>query len=256
MNIYHRSFTAIGVAGLAVLTACGTAGTPAGSTRSPAAAVASSPTPAFNSTDVAFARTMMMLEGQAAAMTSLVGQHAASAPVRRYAAQVRGQARASQQQARGWLRSWHRPVPEPWSPGTTPAYPMGPGMMGPAGWSGYWGDMGRGWHAMRMLRGPAFDAAWIAMMARGHAAEIAIAQREMRSGISTPARGLASAMITWRQAGLTRMRHWYRDWGGPNWNQPQWWDRWNGWNWPVRWNNHGPGQRNRWNGWNGGCGCW
>lgn len=261
MKIFHRGIAAIGAVSLAaVITACGSAGSQAGSTGPAARSSSSVPrAAAFNRTDVAFARTMTVVEGQVQAMASLAARHTTSSQVRQYATRVRDQARTSQRQTLGWLRGWHQPAPAPWSPGSATPYRMGPGMMGFAGWSGYWADMGRGWHAVSGLYGPAFDTAWTAMMARGYTAEIALAQRELRSGVGTRARGQAGTMIAWRRAGLTRLQRWYRAWGGPNWNRPHWWNRWNGWNWPAGWSRGHPGNRhNRWNGWNGwnsGCGC-
>ena len=112
-------------------------------------------------------------------------------------------------------------------------------MMAPQNWASYWDGMNRGWNVMRGLHGRAFDTGWTAMMGRGYAAQVSLAQLELHSGISAPARALAASVLTSRQAGLTRLRGWYRDWGGSSgngWNQGSW--------------------GNWWNGWNGDCGCW
>ncbi|HEX9030687.1 MAG TPA: DUF305 domain-containing protein [Streptosporangiaceae bacterium] len=257
MRIPCGGLAVVTVASLAAaITACGSAGTPA-----------SSPSPrppaAYNTADLAFTRTMMVLQDQAGQITALPAGRAATGQVRRYAATVRDQARASQQTMLGWLHSWHRAAPARWSPGAAAPYPMGPQMMRFTGWTRYWTGTGHGWHALAGLRGPAFDTAWTAMMARGYAAQLALARQELRHGTSPWARRLALAMITRSQTGLTRMQSWYRTWGGPNWDHPRWWNQWDGWNWqpgrtqhyPVR-NHRTRGQQGRWNGWNSNCGCW
>lgn len=263
MKIFHRGIAAIGTAGLAaVIAACGSAGSPGPAAPGARPASGMPGAAAFNRTDVAFTRTMVVVEGQVEAMASLAARYAASPRVRQYATRMRDQARTRQRQMLGWLSGWHQLALAPWSPGSAAPYRMGPGMMGSAGRSRYWDDMGRGWHAVRGLRGPAFDPAWTAMMARGFTAEIAVAQRELRSGVSTRARSQAETMIAWRRAGLARLQHWYRAWGGPDWKRRDWWNRWNGWNWPAGGSHEPPGnahhQRNghsRWNGWGSDCGC-
>ena len=253
MKIFRRGIAAIGAAGLAALiVACGSAGSPAGNPGSAApAARPASGTPhsaAFNATDVACTRTMVVVEGQVEAMASLAARHAASPRVRQYATRMHDQARARQRQMLGWLSGWHQPAPAPWSPGSAIPYRMGPGMMGSPGWSAYWDNMSRGWHAVRRMHGPAFGTAWTAMMARGFTAEITLAQQELRSGVSTRARSQAQSMIVSRRAGLARLQHWYRTWGGPNGNRRDWWNRWNGWNWPAGWRHKPSGNtHHRWN---------
>jgi uncharacterized protein (DUF305 family) len=244
MKKYRGNLTAIGVAALAavVITACGSAASPAGSAGSPAPAsspAASAPA-AANGSDIAFARTVVILDGQAGTLASLAARHAASSQVRAYALQVRSQARASEHQAADWLRARHQSVPAPWAPGSAPPYWMGPGMMGMPGWSGYWAGMGRGWHALTGMYGPAFDTAWTAMMARSYSLGIAAAHQELLTGTAPWARDMAGTKSAWWQAGMTRLHTWCRNWGGPNWNQPNWWSRWNGWSWHG-WNQAHPG---------------
>lgn len=267
MNILRTIVAAVSVVSLAAVTAaCGTSATPASgpASGSPAASAAlGTPHPAaFNASDVTFARLMVMLGSQAGQIAGLAPGRAAAGPVRRYAALAVGRAREGERQARGWLHAWHQAVPGPWPPGAVRPYQMGPGMMGPGmmggsgGWSGYWAGMGRGWHAMTGMRGPGFDTAWTAMMARGYATAITTARGELRSGINPAARAMARSMMGWWQAGLTRMQSWYRSWGGPGWNRPGWWSRWNGWHWPSGWTPpHPGGPHSRWHGWNGGCRC-
>ena len=247
----------------ALIAACGSAGS-FGPTVLGARPASSTPdTAAYNRTDVAFTRTTAVVEGQVAAMASLAARYAARSRVRQYATRIRDLARTRQRQMRGWLSDRHQPAPAPWSPGSATPYPMGPGMMGSHGWSAYWDDMGRGWHAVNDLHGPAFGTAWTAMMARGYAAEITLAQQELRSGASTWTRRQARTMIAWRRAALTQLQLWYRAWGGPNGNRHDWWNRWNGWNWPSGWSHHPPGnthhqwdRHSRWDEWNCNRGCW
>ncbi len=133
---------------------------------------------------------------------------------------------------RGWLHSWNQAAPQPWSPGGTPPYPMGPGMMGmmgSPGWNRYWNDMNRGWDAMRGLRGRAFDTGWTAMMAQGYTTQADLARRELASGINPQARALAGAILTSRQAGLAQLHQWYDQWRGPDSGRPGQQDWWNGW---------------------------
>lgn len=222
------------------LAACGTASSPAGApgSSSPAAGPASgtAPAAAFNPADAAFARGMVVLEGQSQTMAALAAGQATTSPLRQFAAHAGGQARSEAAQLRGWLASWNQAAPQPWSPGGTPPYPMGAGMtgmMGSSSWTGYWHDMNRGWDAMRGLRGRAFDTGWTAMMAQGYTAQADLAQRELASGINSQARALASAVLTSRQAGLAQLHQWYDQQGGPG--------------------SGGSGQHDWWNGWYSGC---
>lgn len=219
------------------LAGCGSASSPAGvpGSSSPAAGPASgtSPAAAFNPADVGFARGMVVLEGQSQTMAALAAGQTTTSQLRQFAAHAGDQARSEKSQLRGWLRSWNQAAPQPWSPGGTPPYPMGPGMMGSSHWNGYWNDTNRGWDAMRGLRGRAFDTGWTAMMAQGYTAQADLAQRELASGINPQARALASAVLTSRQAGLAQLHQWYDQWGGHG--------------------SGGPGQQDWWNGWYSGC---
>ncbi len=107
---------------------CGSAaGSPASapgssSSSSPAAGPTSgtSPATAFNPADVAFARGMVLLEGQTQTMAALAAGQTTTSQLRQFAANAGDQARREETQLRGWLRSWNQAAPQPWSPGGTP----------------------------------------------------------------------------------------------------------------------------------------
>lgn len=212
MNIRFRHLAAPAVAlvAAAVLAACGSGGTTAGS---PAPVTPSQPAQAsqaagFNTADVAYTSAMVRLEDQGAAIASLAAGHTTQPQVRQYAAQLRQQAGQAGQQMRGWMRGWHQPAPPPYSPGATPPYSPGPGMMGPGNWDSYWGDMHQGWDQMTGEHGYQFNGDWVAAMILHHRAEIALSQAELRSGASPQARALARTILAQRQAGLAQLQGW------------------------------------------------
>lgn len=254
---------------VAALAGCGSAASPGGGSSSLRPVSASPAGTAHaanhNGTDVAFTQSMVQVESQSAATASLAAGHTTRPQVRQFAAHTLDQARRHDRQLRGWLASWHQAAPPPWSPRATTWYPLGPGMMG-GYWHSYWTGMGSGWDEMQRLHAGPFDTGWTAMMARSYATQIALAQRELRSGVNPPARSFARWMLAHRPADLAQMQRWYHTRGGQNWNSRDWWNGWRGWHgmgWQQNWNGRNQNGQHPWNrnrsGWrngpNGGC-CW
>lgn len=265
MNTSRKRLAMIGAAALttAALAACGSVSSTGGGNHPAGQAsgsASSAHATAHNRTDVAFTRTMVQVESQSAAMAGLAARRSLRPQMRHFAAHMQDQARRHDRQLRGWLRTWHQAAPRPWPAGASTWYPMGPGMMGPY-WHGYWAGMGRGWDEMHRLYGGVFNTGWMAMMARSYATQIALAQRELRSGVSPQARAFARWTLAQRRADLSQMHRWYHAWGGRAWNGRDWWNGWSGWHWMMgrhgmmRWHQDWQNRnRSGWRGgWSGGC---
>lgn len=186
------SLTAAGILAVAALAGCSSGGTPPAAippaTTAPGAA-RTSPAAAFNAVDVTFARSVVTLDQQSAALTGLVAGHTSRAELRTMAGRMDGDYGRYASQARGWMHDWAQPLP---SPSGSPLWPStGPGMIN-----------GQNWSQMGHMYGQEFDSSWTD-------AAIAACRAELAHGISPQARALAQQMLTARQAGLAQLHSWH-----------------------------------------------
>jgi len=199
----QHSWLAAGAAAViatALLAACGSAATPAGTaTSAPPAGPASTSAAAFNAADVAFTTGMLRLEGQATAMAALVAGHTTNAQLRQFAGHLR-EHDSDTRHMRDLMDGWHQPAPSPHAPGATMPAGMGPGMMST-----------RDWDEMTHQHGRDFNDHWLDAMITARTAEITLCRAELRSGASPQAWALARTMVAQWQAELAQLQRWQHD---------------------------------------------
>ncbi|MFE5207049.1 DUF305 domain-containing protein [Streptomyces sp. NPDC056600] len=159
---------------------------------SPATATASPGQP--NAADVAFATGMIPHHRQAVEMAGLAPDRAASAEVKRLAAEIEKAQDPEITTLSGWLESWGEDVPAEGAAGGHAAHGGG-GMMSAE-------DM----ESLREASGPAFDEAFLRMMIEHHEGAVAMAGTERADGSHPPARRMAADIIDAQSSEIARMK--------------------------------------------------
>lgn len=216
-STFHAGTAALGGGLLALtmlLAACGGDGS-AGSGHDMGSA-SDSPTPSqsrtgtpatgpHNDADVAFATGMIPHHGQAVAMAGLAKTRAASAQVKRLAADIKAAQGPEIAQMSGWLAGWSEKVPDPDSMAMGMDHDMGD--MGGDTASGMGGMMSsEDMSALMSASGATFDMMWLRGMVAHHEGAVEMSQVELEDGTNPAARQLAQAIIDAQQAEIAAMR--------------------------------------------------
>ena len=185
-----RSIIVSAIAGIAVLSACGS--DDAGPSES---TVSISPDAAFNSADVMFAQGMIPHHEQAIEMADIaldptVG---AGAEVLDLATRIKAAQDPEVVQMTNWLTEWGQPLAMDVSDGHTMA-----GMEGML--------TADELDTLGELRGTAFDSAWMEGMIRHHEGAVVMADEVIVNGKSPDVKALAGEIITAQRAEIDEMR--------------------------------------------------
>ncbi len=163
-----------------------------GKTSSPSAS-ASAKEGTQNAADVAFAKGMIPHHRQAVEMAELAETRAASAEVKKLAAEVKKAQDPEIKTLSGWLTSWGEEVPKENESGEHAGHAMS-GMMTPE-------EMGK----LQKSSGKAFDTAFLEMMVKHHEGAVAMAKTEQSDGAYKPAKDMAGTIIASQSAEIERM---------------------------------------------------
>ncbi|MEV0895357.1 DUF305 domain-containing protein [Actinoplanes sp. NPDC049802] len=146
----------------------------------------------FNDADVAFAQHMIVHHRQAVEMAGLAPERAASAAVKKLAADIEAAQAPEISTMTGWLGTWGATVPEA---GHDSGHETMPGMMSDA-------DM----TALAAAKGAAFDERFLTMMIAHHEGAITMAGEVAAKGSDPAAKALAATIVTDQQAEIAEMR--------------------------------------------------
>jgi uncharacterized protein (DUF305 family) len=177
------------------MTSGSASGTPAAGA-APAGPPAAGP---HNDADVAFATGMIPHHAQAIQMADLAASRAASAEVKKLAAEVKAAQGPEIAQLSGWLSGWGKPVP---ATGGSMAMDHGAGDHG--GMVGMMSEQEM--TALGAASGAAFDAMWLQMMIKHHEGAVTMARTQLTEGSNADAKKLAQAIVDSQSAEITTMK--------------------------------------------------
>ncbi|MBT2530472.1 DUF305 domain-containing protein [Streptomyces sp. ISL-99] len=146
-----------------------------------------------NTADVAFAKGMIPHHRQAVEMAELAETRAASAEVKKLAAEIKKAQDPEIKTLSGWLTSWGEEVPKEDASGEHAGHSMS-GMMTPE-------EMDK----LEKSSGKAFDTAFLEMMVKHHEGAVAMAKTEQSDGAYKPAKDMAGTIIASQSAEIERM---------------------------------------------------
>jgi uncharacterized protein (DUF305 family) len=194
------ALVALAVAAALTLVACGgsntTSGGSADATSTPSAGSVAAD---FNDADVTFAQTMIPHHEQAVQMAEMAQTHAASAEVKRLAAEIEAAQGPEIDTMRGWLEAWAQPQPSTMGGGDHGMSDMDvddmPGMMSDDDLS----ELGD-------AQGDAWDRMFLTMMIAHHEGAIQMARTEQADGRNLDAIALATQIEADQKAEIATMR--------------------------------------------------
>ncbi len=154
----------------------------------------------FNDMDVAFAQHIVAVDEPALAVATMALSHAHDPAVRRLAGEIVTEQAGDVETLADWLHTWLRPAatasPDPLPRLSTtapqPPTPVATADVDPT--------------QIRLLRGPDFDQAFLAMMLAHHQRTIDIAEAVRADGMNPQVKEVAEALHASRTARLSRLR--------------------------------------------------
>lgn len=194
---------AVGVIGIAALTACGSGADPSPSmpmsmSVNPSTSATAPPavnTGPHNSEDVVFAQEMIPHHEQAIVMAKMVPSHTNDQELIALAAQIEAAQAPEIAQMQAWLTQWGEPSASSGGHDMHGGDPGAHGMMSAEQMS-----------QLEQARGAGFDTMWLRMMIAHHEGAVVMARQELAGGENPDARALAQAIIDSQTKEIAQMQ--------------------------------------------------